>query len=191
MHISEVTEQNTVDDISPELQQLIDIAGKTGDKMAASSKYKYQLFVPRKTAVYEDFKPNAERWTSTAIKRGDTYTSEWVEWCHFNMPRWIDNTGTLYRIEPGAKNLHIGSDRRAIEIAKLFGRQYKTRNYERLGNYPWKELGLYFDAIHYPARLRRRYDNILMSSWDVESTAWYNTNKLTVIKQVQVKARGW
>lgn len=183
-----------IDTISPELQSLIDSAVAAGNKMAASSKFRYQLFVPREGNITEDFKPNAERWTSTAIKRGDTYTSEWVEWCHAEVPRWISPSGTLYQIQPGAKILHIGSDAAALKIAKILGHTFQSQ-YARLSSYPWEKLGEHFDAIHYPARLSSKYssrlNNIMMSLWDVESTAWYNTRHLTVVGQVKVKARGW
>lgn len=187
------------DPISPELQRLIDSSVIAGEKMAASNKFKYQLYVPRKqTSVFEDFKPNAELWTSTAIKNGpDTYTSEWVEWCWRGgkMTRdWISKTGTLYKIQTGAKILHIGSDAAALKIAKILGHTFPSQ-YARLSLYPWEALREHFDAIHYPARLSSKYssrlNNIMMNLWDVESTAWYNTSKLSVVEQVNVKARDW
>lgn len=181
-------------DISPELQRLIDMATETGNKMAASKTYRYQLYVPRPThKLEEDFKPDAERWTSTAIKRGDTYTSEWIEWCYRNMPKWIAPKGTLYQIQPGAKILNIGSDAAALKIAKILGHTFPSQ-YARL-HYPWELLKEHFDAIHYPARLKNTYssrrNNILMSLWDVESTAWYNLDNLKIISQVDVEPRGW
>jgi hypothetical protein len=112
------------------------------------------------------------------------------------MPSWLAKEGKLYEVQPGARILNIGSDEAAIKIARLFGRNYSNASrYERLGNYPWKELGLYFDAIRYPARLKSsftsRQNNILMSLWDVESTAWYNTNKLKFLRTVEINTREW
>lgn len=188
---------DVIDDISPELQQLIDKSIAVGNKMAASKKFRYQLHIPRlNQSIGEDQKPQATLWTSTAIPNGkNVYTSEWGEWCHYNAPKWLSKTGQLYQIQPGARILNIGSDQAAIRIAKLFGRNYSITNYERLGNYPWKELSLYFDAIRYPARLSGKYSNrlknFLMSLWDVESTAWYNTDKLKLVGDVTIKVRGW
>jgi hypothetical protein len=36
-----------------------------------------------------------------------------------------------------------------------------------------------------------RQNNILMSLWDVESTAWYNTNKLKFLRTVEINTREW
>lgn len=188
MKISEIERS----EVSPQLQQLIDRAADAGNKMASSPTYRNQLFVPRPVNVSEDLKPDAERWTSTAIKRGNTYTSQWVEWCWREgkmTQQWIAPRGILYRIQPGAKILHIGSDAMAIQVAKILGHTFPSL-YARL-HYPWELLKEHFDAVHYPARLRRKFDNILMSLWDVESTAWYNTNYLQEIGQVAVEPRKW
>jgi len=185
------------DELSPQLQDLIVRAQSAGNKMAASKMYRYQLYVPRAdSTLSEDFKPNAERWTSTAIKRGNTYTSQWVEWCWREgrmTQQWIAPRGTLYRILPGAKILHIGSDDMALKIAKILGHTFPSQ-YARL-HYPWELLKEHFDAVHYPARLKNTYNsrsnNILMSLWDVESTAWYNTRYLQEVGQVSVEPRKW
>ena len=185
--------------ISPELQALIDVATQTGNKMAASKTHRLQLYMPKldRTAVGEDIKPDAKLWTSTAINRGGDvgYTSEWVEWCYYNMPRWVSPKGSLYQIQPGAKILNLGSDAAAIKIAKLFNRDYKLDSWDRLSTYPSQELSKYIDAIRYPARLsgsfRSRMDNKLMGLWDVESTAWYRTDSLRLVGEVKIEPRAW
>ena len=55
-------EEITQNEISPELQQLIDAATTTGNKMAASKTHRYQLYMPKydRTALEEDFKPTAK-----------------------------------------------------------------------------------------------------------------------------------
>lgn len=183
------------DEISLELQKLLDSAAATGTKMASSRTLRYQLHLPR-AVIKEDMKPNAELWTSTAENRGpNTYTSAWAEWCDDNMPEWLSKKGRLYQVNNGARVLNLGSDDAARKVAALFGRSYTGGRYEILGNYPWEELGQYFDAVRYPARLtgswRSRQSNVLMSLWDVESTAWYNTKHLTLLREVDIKVRGW
>lgn len=197
------TEVDPAESINPELQKLIDVAENNGQRIAASRTLRYQLFVPRlpegtkrPRRIRESIKPNAELWTSTAIRRGpNSYTSAWAEWCYNNMPQWLSKTGRLYRVNNGARVLNLGSDDAARKVAALFGRQYTGGRYEILGNYPWAELGKYFDAVRYPARLsnswRSRQSNTLMSLWDVESTAWYNTQHLTLIREVNIDVRGW
>ena len=183
------------EDVSPELQKLLDSAATNGAKMASSRTLRYQLHLPR-TLMKEDIKPNAELWTSTAIRQGpNSYTSAWAEWCYYNMPDWLSKKGRLYQVNSGARVLNLGSDDAARKVAALFGRHYTQGRYEILGNYPWEELGKYFDAVRYPARLSgnwsSRQSNILMSMWDVESTAWYNTRHLTLIQEVDITVRGW
>jgi hypothetical protein len=72
---------------------------------------------------------------------------------------------------------------------------HELRGYSILDNYPWEKLGKLVDGIRYPARLRDSFDgsmnNILMSLWDVESTAWFNKDKLQLIGEVDVKTRGF
>lgn len=184
-----------IEEISPELQKLLDSAAAAGTKMASSRTLRYQLHLPR-TVVKEDIKPNAELWTSTAIRNGpNSYTSAWAEWCNDNMPDWLSKKGRLYQVNNGARVLNLGSDDAARKVAALFGRQYTKGRNEILGNYPWEELGQYFDAVRYPARLSGRWGsrqaNILMSMWDVESTAWYNTRHLTLIREVDINVREW
>ena len=198
MRATEFINEAESEEISPELQQLIDIAEQTGNKMAASRELRYQLYMPKKdaTALIEDIKPNAKLWTSTAIGQGkNTYTSEWAEWCHYNMPKWMSPQGSLYQVQPGAKVLNIGSDQAARKIALVFGKEFKLGRYEIVGKYPWEDLAKYFDAVRYPAKLSGGYasrmNNVLMSLWDVESTAWYNTDKLKPIGKVNIKVRGW
>lgn len=181
------TSDNT---ISPQLQQLIDAAAVFGNKMAASKKFSIQLHVPRLVNnIAEDLKPQAELWTSTAIKYSNGYTSKWVQWCAVEVPHWITSRGKLYQIQPGAKILYIGSDATAIKIAKILGHTFPS-HYARL-DYPWQLLKEHFDAVYYPARLgtkyRSRHNNILMSMWSVESTAWYNIDKLRFLREVSVK----
>lgn len=197
MRAEDFLSENSADDITPELKNLVAQAEIAGNKMAASRTLRYQLYIPRgKQSMQENLKPSAKLWTSTAEFRGaNNYTSAWAEWCYNNMPNWLSPTGKLYQVQPGARVLNIGSDAAAKQIAKLFNRDFPAGKYTILQSYPWEELGKLVDGIRYPARLRGSYnsrlDNILMSLWDVESTAWFNTNKLKFIKDVDIKTRGW
>jgi hypothetical protein len=177
------------------LEKLIQLSEIAGNKMASSKTLKYQLYVPRTLKIKEDIKPNAELWTSTAIPRGDNnYTSQWAEWCYYNMPEWLSTRGRLYQVQPGARVLNIGSDETAKRVALILGHEFVGSKYTIL-HYPWEKLSEHFDAIRYPARLKNRFtsrmNNILMSLWDVESTAWFRTDKLKLLSEVDIKTRQW
>ncbi|MEY4334181.1 MAG: hypothetical protein RLZZ196_2924 [Bacteroidota bacterium] len=197
MKAQEFLIENSAIEMTPELENLVAKAEMAGNKMAASRTLRYQLYIPRtKRSLEEDLKPKAKLWTSTAEFRGNnSYTSAWAEWCYYNMPGWLSPTGQLYQVQPGARVLNIGSDAAAKQIAKLFNRDFSAGKYTILQSYPWEELSKLVDGIRYPARLSNSYssgrDNILMSLWDVESTAWFNTEKLQLIKEVNIKTREW
>lgn len=187
-----------------DLDSLLSIGQKTGNQMASSRVLRYQLYVPKKTSVSENIKPDAALWTSTADYRGinpktgnKQYTSAWAEWCSYEMPEWLSPKGTLYKILPGTKVLNLGSDQTARRVAEILGHQFSGSKYTILQDYPWDKLAQYFDGIRYPARGARRSgysyrsNNILMSMWDVESTAWFNTSRLEKIDTVDVTVRGW
>jgi hypothetical protein len=201
MRAQELILENEEIEMTPAIQNLIAQAEETGNRMASSRSLKYQLYIPRGTRsvkesvfVREDIKPRASIWTSTAIPMGEnTYTSQWAEWCQENMAQWLAPTGQLYQVQPGARVLNIGSDAEARKIAKLLN--HELQGYSIIDSYPWDKIGQLVDGIRYPARLRgslnSRLDNILMSMWDVESTAWFNRDHLRLIGEVNVKTRGF
>lgn len=184
-------------EMTSELKNLVARAEETGNKMAASRTLKYQLYIPRKVSyLKEDIKPQAKLWTSTAIYRGNnSYTSAWAEWCNENMRQWLAPRGKLYQVQPGARVLNIGSDAMARKIAKILNVGISKGNYSILQNYPWEQLGQLVDGIRYPARLSQSYtsklSNVLMSLWDIESTAWFRTDKLNFVKEVDLNVRDW
>jgi hypothetical protein len=142
-----------------------------------------QLYVPRPKDVNEELKPKAEVWTSTAKKATGEYTSDWVEWCKSEMPQWITKTGTLYEVLPGAKILQLNTDKQLKQLASKYGVKVDN-DYELMMQMPWREIANDYDAIHHIPT--NRWDNLIMSSWDVESTAWFNTKYLTKIKEVPI-----
>lgn len=150
-----------------------------------------QLYVPRNKTINEVssllLKPASAVWTSTAEKQGDGYTSDWVAWLKTEMPQWLNDKGVLYRVKPGARILSMNTDRDAFGIAQHYGvpppaspRAWLTW----VGNFPWDALKNDFDAVHHVPS--SRMSNILMNSWDAESTAWFNTRPLEKLGEVQV-----
>lgn len=155
-----------------------------------------QLYVPNPKNVNEMFKPEPDAntiWTSTASRVGDKYTSEWVEWCKYEMPHWLSNMGFLYRVSPAARVLNMDSDAAAYEIAKKYGIEPPEDRFDFswIRKFPWNKIRTEYDAIHHiPTDTGMR--NIFMSSWDVESTVWFNKTKLIKIAEVPIsKEKPW
>lgn len=149
-----------------------------------------QLYVPRPKQTNEMFKPESDAhtiWTSTANKVGNKYTSEWVEWCKYEMPHWLSNKGILYRVSPDAKVLNMDTDDAAFEVAKSYGIEPpKDRmDFMWMRRFPWNEISVDYDAVHHiPTMSRMR--NVFMSMWDVESTVWFNNRKINKVAEVEV-----
>lgn len=159
------------------------------DKLAGT----LQLYMPRPRKVEEILKPTSGfmysvLWTSTAEKTDGGYTSEWVEWCKNEMPEWITDKGILYRVKPGARILNMNTDKDAYKIAQHYGikpPKDMLDNFRWTQKFPWDEIENDFDGIHHiPSGPRAR--NILMSAWDVESTAWFNKNHLENLGEVSI-----
>jgi len=156
-----------------------------GNKLAGS----LQLYVPRPRQVQEILKPTTNvTWTSTAEKLPDgSYTSEWVEWCKSEMPQWLAKGGALFKVKSGAKILSMNTDKDAFKIAQYYGVQPPKNPMDWITwsqKFPWSQVAKDFDAIHHiPAS---RMSNILMISWDVESTAWFNNNYLDYVEQARI-----
>ena len=164
--------------------QLVNI----GPKLVGS----LQLYVPRPNKVDEILKPTSGFmysvvWTRTAQKVGNSYTSDWVEWCKTEMPQWLSPTGKLYKVKPGTRILGMNTDKDAFRIAQHYGVNPPQKPHEWFTwaqKFPWDDVENDFDGIHHvPAS---RMSNILMSSWDVESTAWFDTRGLEHIGDVRI-----
>lgn len=161
------------------IKELI-IENKTIDKLGP------QLYVPNpenrnfSNILNENFKPHAKIWTSTAHKKNGSYSSEWVEWCISEMPHWVSDYGTLYDVSIGAKIISINSDKDAIAVAKHYGVNVND-SIELFDRMPWNKISQDYDAIHHIPTF-----GTFMSTWDVESTAWFNTKFLINPKKVSI-----
>lgn len=146
-----------------------------------------QLYVPHPNKLQEHIKPPAMIWTSTAEKLPDGYTSAWVEWCADEMPHWLSGQGTLFDVKPGAKILTLNTDKDAITIAKKYGVLIK-HPLDLFGHMPWDKISQDYDAVHHVPS-HDRLANMFMSTWDVESTAWFNKTHLTNPRKVEVRPK--
>lgn len=151
-----------------------------------------QLYVPRPKKVNEILKPTSGFmysviWTSTAEKQGNGYTSEWVEWCKTEMPQWLSDKGILYKVGGGVRVLGMNTDKDAFRIAQHYGIEPPKKPndwFTWAQKFPWDDIEDDFDGVHhFPSN---RMSNILMNSWDVESTAWFNTKHLQNLGEVSI-----
>lgn len=160
-----------------------------GAKLAGS----LQLYVPRPKKVNEILKPTSGFmysviWTSTARVENDGYTSDWAEWCSSEMPQWLSDTGTLYKVKPGARVLSMNTDKDAYRIGQHYGvapPKNMIDSFKWAQTFPWDDIENDFDAVHHVPS-HNRMVNLLMSAWDVESTVWFNTNHLENLGEVKV-----
>jgi hypothetical protein len=158
---------------------------------AKTIKLGIQLYAPHPKStdfpkqVKESFnlKPKAKIWTSTAIQTSKGFTSDWVRWCVDNMPGWVGKMGYIFEVNPNAKILQINSDIDAIKIAKSYGVEINDV-VDLFGLMPWDSIVKDYDAVYHVPN--DRYDNIFMSTWDVESTAIFNLNILTNKQPVKI-----
>lgn len=160
-----------------------------GPAMAGS----LQLYVPRPKKVTEILKPSTGMsgsllWTSTARKVDGGYTSDWSEWVSNEMPQWFSDKGILFKVSGGAKILSMNTDKDAFKIGEYYGYPKPTSPmgwFSWAHNFPWDKVENDFDAVHhYPSGSRTA--NILMNTWDVESTVWFNTKHLKKLGEVSI-----
>ena len=151
-----------------------------------------QLFAPHPKKSGQDFtvvgesfalKPRAGRWTSSARQTADGFTSAWVDWGLTNMPNWVGSEGVLYDVAPGAKVLSMNSDQDAVEAAQQYGVEIKT-TMDLFQKMPWQAIAKDYDAVHYNGK--NRSGDMYMNTWDVESTAWFNTAALINPRPVKI-----
>jgi hypothetical protein len=142
-------------------------------------------------------KPISDLWTSTAIKTPNGYTSDWVQWVINNQQDWYSDTGYLYKVKPGALVLELNNQYDAQRVYHAFenlGRISDTEKYKPYSDdpefmmrvtFPWDQIAKHFDAVYHNGH---SYRDSFMYGWDVESTAWLNTEFLQLIGPVKIDA---
>lgn len=135
-----------------------------------------------------DNKPNNSFWTSTAIKRGVGYTSDWYEFVQRVFPDWQTDYGYLFEVKPNALVFDSSYLDQFYDWAETYGRMtkdvpdYYKNEYgssRMRSNYPWDTMARYFDGVNHRGGSGYGRHDEFTYGWDVESTAWFNTNVLT------------
>ena len=89
----------------------------------------------------------------------------------------------LFKVTPGAKILSINTDKDALAVGAHYGYQpnfkdtFSLDSIKWITKFPWDKIQNDYDGIHHEPS-GSRIMNWLMSSWDVESTAWFNRKYL-------------
>lgn len=135
-----------------------------------------------------DNKPSNAFWTSTAREeKNGSYSSDWYELVKRRYPQWQTDYGFLFEVKSDALVIDTDSLEQYYFWANKTGKfsketpdwvkPYGTSTQMR-SNFPWKSLSRHFDAVHHNGYGGGGYGDEFTEGWDVESTAWFNTNKL-------------
>jgi hypothetical protein len=185
--------------MNEELKQLIN--SSTGNLPAKT----IQLMVPQKPIKGEpvlknkiippvgSFKPaDAVLWTSTSKQLPNgKWTSGWVEWCKSEMPQWLTSVGYCYEISSNIISLELKNDKDAVNVYNLFCESDKDKlttndgfkNFLHLTkHFPWNKVAENFDCVYHP----RKTHTTFMSTWDCESTVFFNSSKMKYLKAVKI-----
>ena len=135
-------------------------------------------------------KPKGAFWTSPAIRKPDsTYTSDWVEWCKVNRfyASGIDYVGVLLSVDRGAELYEIRDELTYDVLAEQFPGNINSPYSFLYGDHcpvVWDEVAEEYDGIGVRGRaLGLR----ILSAWDVESVAFFNTECLNVEEVVNIE----
>jgi hypothetical protein len=169
-------------------QQDLDPTGKERTNEAAP------ILKGRATPPPGNNKPLAHLWTSTAWKtKNNEWFSDWAKWTLSEQPKWHSDVGYLYKVKPGALILELDTNRDAEDIINAFANLGRVKgddyydDWKMRSVFPWDEIAKHFDAVHHS---RPWYRDGFMYGWDVESTAWLNTDFLQLVGEVPVAKWG-
>jgi len=178
----------------------------------------YQLFIPRgcpdekcdiaklgNTPPVENRgvinKPNGGLWTSTAVNKGDKWTSAWNDWMVHEMPEWMHPQGILLKSKTN-NIFHIENDEDARILHEEFPLEFSGPNLSlSFGggssdyNIDFESALQKYDAIHFGTTGGEDSDAYgfgRSGMWDMESTVFRDASVIDVIKVVPVtqKQRG-
>lgn len=135
-------------------------------------------------------KPMNGFWTSTAIKKGDSYTSEWIKFSAESGLR-IPKSYLIVKAKPEAKIFVVDSEK---DYKALVGEVKKQKTpselrglsiFEKLN---WDVVAKKYDAVRITKNGVEESREKEMTTgkpflygWDVESTCWFDPTKLEVV----------
>lgn len=145
-------------------------------------------------------------WTSTLQVSGEQggvkyYTSPWFEYAIQINQKWTHPEGHVYKINPQARILTLDDDHDAAMVYKLYRRlgaaipdehgttEHGLKNVHT--HFPWNDVAKHWDGVHHSGRgsYGSGHGIDFMYSWDVESTAWFDTDVLQYMGKVPLRAK--
>lgn len=151
------------------------------------------------TPVFASNKPQGALWTSEAVRKGDGYSSAWIEWCHQNeFP--LKEHNILLQPDEDCRLfvIHTREDLLAMQHVE-----------QPLFFLPDGRSGPVLRAIDFAAYARSGFDGICvteetifscrdydgsdgnfgtsdtLSFWDVPSTCWFRTDHLRIVEETK------
>jgi hypothetical protein len=135
-------------------------------------------------------KPMNAFWTSTAIKSGESYTSEWTEFSgdFIGSPKSF----LLLKAKPDAKIFEVSSRKDYNSLKKEFGEtKHPMLDDPMFRKLNWVDIAKVYDAVRITNEgAGKSREQGWLYGWDIESTAWFDPQKLEVIEAIDLKKRG-
>jgi hypothetical protein len=110
-------------------------------------------------------------------------SSAWMEWCKYEMPHWIGDKAVVFKVKPGAKILHLSTDKDYQQAINKYKGEYDSINNEYALDFA--AIAKDFDAVHVAKHPRTISD--ALTYWDVESTVWFDPTQLEFVKLVDIE----
>ena len=127
-------------------------------------------------------KPKGVLWTSPEIKQGTLTTSDWINWCRVN--NFYDSDKEYIKVTLSADGTANIYDVKCLQTYKQLSAECPDNRptgmsflYNHLTPVDWKAVAEKYDGVRISGKaLGLR----ILSAWDVDSVAFFNTEYLSV-----------
>ena len=130
-------------------------------------------------------KPIGGFWTSSY--REKTKDTDWEEFKGMRMPSWKSGMGAVFQVVGNPKLAIVNNNKDYEKLMK----KYDASHYEQMGcnggryYLNWHMLSKHYDGFRLTFKGSRDYIPGV-HEWDVESTVWFNMNKLEFLGTIKV-----
>jgi hypothetical protein len=153
-------------------------------------------------------KPFGAFWTSTMGQYEGEDTSDWESWMRGNMPSWHVPKGIVLEVDSRANVKHLRTKQEAEDFLDEYGTPGLLS--QVTGELPRRESDLFGEGKWWGMmqvtpdwdRVFAEFDGLHLEGgalahpafygWDAESTAWFTTKPLTVVREIELsEAPAW